>query len=79
MDEDALVSWFLELYQSRTGTNNILDAEPNYRVPWSEIWAKMQDLGYDRGVVDGRIEWDRIHKARRLKRKTNAMNRAIAE
>lgn len=66
--EKKLIAWFRELYAARTrawhnGTGTVDDALPEFRVRWSEIDAKMLELGYVVDVVSRRIEWDRISQA----------------
>ena len=60
--ENELVKWYDEtlLMRSRAvaqGTGKIDWLLPEYRVTWSEISAKAEELGIKRNVVDMRLWW----------------------
>jgi hypothetical protein len=77
--EDQLVEWFKKKFASRTPPKSVLDALPEYRVPWSEILQKMQDLGYTGNAVDLRQEWFRIHEAHKLRPYCNRLLKTAGE
>ncbi len=67
MNKAALLNWFRDLFLSRTPPRVVEDALVSQRIGWSEIWAEMQDQGFQGDVVAGRLEWNRIAKKNRLK------------
>lgn len=79
MNEDELVEWFKRLYEDRTPARSVLDADPRYRVTWTEIWDKMRRLGYGGDVVDGRRLWHQIFDRRKIKRWCNVLLRDAGE
>ena len=70
MNEEVLICWFRNLFKARTDSRNVLDFDPGYRVTWTEIWGKMQELGYSGNVIDARILWNGLHKKHRLHKLT---------
>jgi len=60
--EAQLIDWFAAEYVRRTkavreGTAPISWVPADYRVSWTEIWAKAEELGIKRNVVDMRNWW----------------------
>lgn len=76
--EDRLVEWYKSLFASRTPPKSVLDADPGYRVIYTELREKMKELGYDNDPVSMRFEWDRIFQTR-LRKWVNATLRAADE
>lgn len=75
MDFAALIEWFKELYARRTLTPTAPeDLSKDYRVVWSEIYAKMKELGSEEGIVDARHTWQKLYELS-LKRWVNKINR----
>jgi hypothetical protein len=62
--ERALIEWFDEQYMLRSwavgqGTGKISWVVPEYRVTWSEVCAKAEELGIKRNVAEFRLWWAR--------------------
>lgn len=69
-NERALLDWHDAEYARRSaavldGTARIDWIVPEYRVSWSELAAKADELGIDRNLVDLRRWWDQHKKRRR--------------
>ena len=62
ISEQQLLKWFDEEYARRSravsdGTGKLDWLLPEYRITWSEITAKAEELGIKRNVVDMRLWW----------------------
>jgi len=62
--ENELIKWFDEQYAMRSravaeGTAKLDWYPEEYRVSWTEIWMKAEELGIKRNVVDFRLWWAR--------------------
>lgn len=62
--KQMLMNWFDSEYRYRTyavsqGTASIDWVLPEYRITWTEICAKAQELGITENAVDLRLWWDR--------------------
>lgn len=62
----TLALWFRTLWLERSrDTENILNALPENRIIWHEIYDKMRALGLaDTGIVDARLWWNDFYKQR---------------
>lgn len=76
--EEKLIEWYKALFASRTPPKSVLDADPSYRIIFTELREKMREVGYTENAVDMRHEWDRIFQ-KRLRKWVNATLKAAGE
>lgn len=66
LQEQALLDWYHETWAYRTENRNddINWVDPEYRITWTEVLAKADQLGALTGMnaVDRRLRWDELLK-----------------
>lgn len=74
--DEELIQWYKDMFASRTPPKSVLDAAPDYRVTWTELYAKMQELGYKEDVVTLRIKWAEMFVENKLRTWCNKLIKA---